>query len=172
MRKRKSFGQTYRLIPIIIGSLLIFVFICGLFILIWSIIAFLSRANVAAVQNLPVFIWLSTLFLAAGFMTLLTRGGTVFPAIFLSLITVAVSCFLASKGILSFDGVLTKLGYSLFFSVLGFTVAKLYLVFIRWRKREACQNPENSNAFFTETERFEEINLQLPDQHGFNEYRR
>jgi len=174
MPTRKSFRQTYRLFPIIVGSFIIFALICGLFILVWSAIAFLSKTDIAAAEGIPVFIWLVSLFLAAGIMTLFTRGGTVFPALFLALITVIISCFLTSEGVLSFGGVMVKLGYSLLFSILGFSFAKLFLILRRSRiikslRRKAYM--KDPSLFFEETERCGEMDLQLPDNSDFNEYK-
>ena len=172
MSKRKTFRQTYRLIPIFLGTLLIFALICGLAILIWSTIAFLSKADVETAQSLPGIIWLAALFLSAGAMTLLTRGGTVFPALFLTLITVVISCFLASEGALSFLGVMAKLGYSLLASVLGFIIAKLYLLFLRPHIKVTARGREektHESQSFEEMDLFEKMDLQLPDSSDFHE---
>lgn len=164
MSGKRSFLRTYRLIPIVIVSLLVFSAICAFAILIWGSIAFFSKANVATVQTLPKIIWLTALFLASGVMTLLTKGGTVFPALSLAFITVIISCFFVGPSLLTINGFFVKLGYSLLFSILGFVFTKLYLIIFHKSKRG--YDKLNFN-FPPEIENFDDIN-----DHGFSEYKR
>jgi hypothetical protein len=128
MARRSKFLQRYKIAPIIITSLLVFIIISCAAILIWSTIVFLGKAEVSDSPALPAIAWLLSLFLATGLMTLLTKGGTVFPALFLGLITVVLSCLLGSAEILTVGGFILKLILSLIAAIAGFTLVKLYLL--------------------------------------------
>ena len=122
---RNNFSGRYRLIPVLFGSLLIFAIICAVLILIWSLIVFLSKTPVGAGSAVPVVIWLAALAASTVLMTLFTRGGTVWPAVFLAVVSVIFSCFFATKGVVTFGGLLLKLLISLAIAVVAFIVTKL-----------------------------------------------
>lgn len=171
MGRRNSLTQTYRLVPIIIASLLIFLVIAGLAILTWSLIVFLGKNQVGEGAVLPAFIWLIGLFLSAGLMTIFTRGGTVFPALFLALITVVLSCFFAGEGVLSFGGVLLKILLSLLATAFGFSIAKLLLMMrgkISAPRRKMPIDKRSSSDIF------DDMDLSADDEEyvGFKEYHR
>ena len=122
---QNRFAKNYRLIPLLIGSLIVYAVIFCLALLIMSVIVYLSKDPIAAGSGVPVVIWLILLALATILMTALTRGGTVFPGIFLALVTTIVSCFYASAGAVTFGGVLLKLLISLLVAVIAFIAGKL-----------------------------------------------
>lgn len=167
MGERRSFWRTYRVLPIILGSLVIFALLCAVAIFIWSCVVYFTKTEVTTVQTLPAIIWLTALFLTSGIMTIFTRGGTVFPALFLALIAVTASCLLADSSLLSVGGVLIKLGCSFLFSVLGFTFAKLYIIFLApARGARRVTAPANTPQVF------DQINRNAEAESGFKEYRR
>lgn len=168
MGKRSSFWRTYRVLPIILGSLIIFALLCALAIFVWSCVVYFTKSEVATVQTLPAIIWLTALFLTSGIMTILTRGGTVFPALFLTAVAVTASCLLAEPSLLTVGGVLIKLGCSLLFAVLGFIFAKLYVIFAapaRFSGRRAATNNDTPQLF-------DQINRVSEESSSFKEYHR
>jgi hypothetical protein len=168
MGGRNSFWRTYRVLPIILGSLIIFAVLCAVAILVWSCVVYFSKSEVATIQTLPAIIWLTALFLTSGIMTILTRGGTVFPALFLTVVAVTTSCLLAEPSLLTVVGVMVKLGYSLLFAVLGFIFAKLYVIFVapaRSFSRRAAAKSDTPQLF-------DQINRSAEESSGFKEYHR
>ena len=135
IRSRRRSSSKYRIIPIIISSLIIFVILCALVILIWSIIVFANKTEVSENSAIPAIVWIIALFISSGLMTFLTKGGTVIPALFLSGITVILSALLASDGAVSAGGFILKLLVSILAAGLGFTVVKLLLMFSGRLKR-------------------------------------
>lgn len=131
----KPFTQTYRLIPVLIGSLLIFAIICFAFIILWSIGLFLTKTPDPAGTAFPAVLWLLALALSTAAMTVLTRGGTVFPALFLALLGSVLTCFFAEPGVVTFGGVLLKILLSLLVAVIAFTISKLIIRSTRYRRR-------------------------------------
>ena len=134
IRSRRRSSSKYRIIPIIISSLIIFVILCALVILIWSIIVFANKTEVSETSAIPAIVWIIALFISSG-LTFLTKGGTVIPALFLSGITVILSALLASDGAVSAGGFILKLLVSILAAGLGFTVVKLLLMFSGRLKR-------------------------------------
>ena len=130
IRSRRRSSSKYRIIPIIISSLIIFVILCALVILIWSIIVFANKTEVSETSAIPAIVWIIALFISSG-----TKGGTVIPALFLSGITVILSALLASDGAVSAGGFILKLLVSILAAGLGFTVVKLLLMFSGRLKR-------------------------------------
>lgn len=164
MSDKKGFLHTYRLFPLILGSLFLFAMISGLSILVWSFIVFINKADVGTMQTLPVLVWLAALFLSVSIMTYLTRGGTVFPALFLTVIAVSLSFYLAGDGLLTVGGALIKIFFSLLASVLGFTLTKIYTILVGSRKKTPKSKDEdnlNSTLIFE--------NMDLSNDHFFIE---
>ncbi len=170
MGKLSRFGHTYRIIPIIIASLLLFAVICCLAVLIWAIIVYLGKNEVGDGQALPAVIWLISLLLSSALMTLATKGGTVFPALFLGVIAVILSCLMAGEGLLTVGGVLLKVLLSLLAAVVGFTLAKLYLMIGGKLRAPRKKMPVGRSRA---AEIFDDMDLSQDDEYsGFKEYHR
>lgn len=165
MRRRKRSSSKYRIIPIIIGSLIIFAVLCALVILVWSIVVFASKADATEATVFPAIVWIIALFIASALMTLLTKGGTVLPALFLAGITVILSAILASEGAVTAGGFILKLLISVLAAGLGFTAAKLFLLFSgKLRRPPQKDNQELAPQLFND---FNDDN-----DPGFIEYKR
>ena len=124
MGKKKSL-KNYRLIPLLIGSMLIFALVFCVILLIWSVIVYLTREPITSASLMPDVMWLLVLAISTLLMTAFTRGGTVFPGAFMALVSTVVSCFYASPGTVTFGGILIKLLLSLITAIIFFIIGKL-----------------------------------------------
>ena len=97
----RSAFRRYRILPLILTGLLLFGLICGIGLLIWTLICY--WCNITPQLNItPKLIWLGAIFLSCGMITFLIRGGTVFPSAIVSLISAIISLFLADPANLHF----------------------------------------------------------------------
>lgn len=128
---RKSIFTRYKLLPLIGVGLAFFVVFTALALLLWGYIAYQARLDVSEAVALPAVLYLAGVFLAAALMTLLIKGGTVFPAAIVSLIAAVFSFFFVDATLLSFGGALGKALLTLVTGVLGFTLTKLYFLLRR-----------------------------------------
>ena len=128
MRRKRSFSAKYRILPIIIFSLIMFAILCAVVILIWSLVLYAGKSTVSETSAIPAIIWLVILFISSVLMTLLTRGGTVIPALLLTVITVILSAIFAEAGSVTAGGFILKLIVSALVAAAGFSVAKLFLI--------------------------------------------
>ncbi len=124
---RKSIFQTYRILPLVLAGLVFLILLVLICLLVWSLIAYYTQAPVSAEALWPRLIYLGGLFVTAALMTLLIKGGTVFPAAALSLTAAAVTLLLAGEGQATIAPALLKALLSLVAGVLGFTLAKLWV---------------------------------------------
>ncbi|MDO4581828.1 MAG: hypothetical protein Q4B96_04520 [Bacillota bacterium] len=125
-RPRRSIFSRYRIVPLITVGLLLSLLLIFTSTLIWSWSTYNARADIADAAPLtPTLIYLLSLFAAALLMTLLIRGGTVFPSLAVALIITGLSLWLAGAEELTVLGVTFKTLLSLLAAILGFTIGKL-----------------------------------------------
>ena len=127
--RRKSIFRKYNFVPLIAVGLISFFASQLILGLLFSCIAYLARVNMENAILFPTLSYIIGLLAATGLMTLLIKGGTVFPSLILAILITALTAILAGKEALSFLGILSKLSLSLIFSIVGFTAAKLYILY-------------------------------------------
>lgn len=165
MRRKNSFSRQYRIVPIILASLIIFAVLSAVIVLIWSVVVYASKATVSDASALPAIIWLVILFISSALMTLLTRGGTVIPALLLTVITVILSAILAESGTVTAGGFVLKLLISAAVAVVAFTIAKIFVILSGKspRPRRRRRQPAPAPQLFTNID---------DDDPGFIEYKK
>ena len=109
MSNRSKIFKRYRLIPMIAVGLLTMTLLCALGLLIWGIVAYFAQMNIAEQNLAPALVYLVSLFVACGFMTLLIQGGTVFPSLIVATIATVITFFLAEPETLTFLGCVLKI---------------------------------------------------------------
>ena len=154
MRRKKSFSAKYRILPIILTSLIIFAILCAVVILIWSLVLYAGKSTVSDASVIPAILWIVILFISSALMTLLTRGGTVIPSLLLTLLTVILSAIFAESGTVTAGGFILKLVVSALVAAAGFSVAKLFIICShkspqRLRRRKKTKA---TTQIFTDTE--------------------
>ncbi|MBQ6807788.1 MAG: hypothetical protein IJP07_01300 [Firmicutes bacterium] len=130
--------KKYLIFPLILTGCLILAILTLASLLIWTMLAYYGQLDPASAGGWASGLYLLLIFLSCWLMTWLIRGGTVFPAVVLSLLA-AVATFFLSQAELSFAPALLKALFSLFAGVLGFTLSKL-LVTLR-RKAKKAETP-------------------------------
>jgi|GEM_PF-6452062 len=138
--KRNSVFHTYRMAPLIATGLVALALLLLLGLLMWSLVAYYTHSPVSAAEPWPALIYLGALFLTSVLITLLVRGGTVFPSAALSLIVAVATLLLAEPESVTIGPALLKALLSLFAGVLGFTLAKL------WVRRDAIRRAARAAA--------------------------
>lgn len=138
-KQRKS-RRRYRIVPLVLFGLIS----CALFIaigcLLWSITAYISQTDVALSVGQPLLIFFIAVLLASALITLMIRGGKIFPALALAIIA-----FIANLIITNYFGAdiniassLIKLLIILFAAVFGFSIGKI-LSMILFKKKPCRQ---------------------------------
>jgi len=144
-RQKKSIFKQYRIVPLVAVGVIVMVLLYGLSLLVWTMICYLGNIE-PALNGVPAAIWLIVIFLSCGLMTLLIRGGTVFPSVVVSLAAAITACFLYPMEELLIGGILLKVFLTLITGVLGFTVVKLLIQLTNSRKKQkavpSLQEPE------------------------------
>ena len=136
MSNRSKIFKRYRLIPLIAVGLLTMTLLCALGLLIWGIVAYFAQMNIAEQNLTPALVYLVSLFVACGFMTLLVRGGTVFPSLIVATIATVITFFLAEPETLTFLGCVLKIVLSLVISTLAFSLVKGCFIMNPARRRQ------------------------------------
>ncbi len=126
-RRRKGVFGKYNFVSLIAVGFIGF-FISQLLLgAVFSIVSFAARIDPDASAFLPAMIYIAGLLAASAFITLLIKGGTVWPCLILAILVTAATAALAGSEALTFWGVSKKLLISLLIATVGFTVAKLYI---------------------------------------------
>ncbi|MBR5429954.1 MAG: hypothetical protein IK116_05450 [Firmicutes bacterium] len=123
----KSIANRYRLLPLICVGALVMIALVLLFLLLWAFAAYGGQRDPAA-NGMGALIYFGSVFIACMVMTLLIRGGTVFPSAILALLATFATVFLAPDGA-GFGKVLLKIIVTLLVAAAGFAVAKLLSIF-------------------------------------------
>jgi len=134
-RQRKS-RKRYRIVPLVLFGLIC----CALFIVIgcfiWSIIAYFTQTDVALSVGQPLLIFFIAVLLSSALITLMIRGGKVFPVLAL-----AVIAFITNMIITNYLGVninitsaLLKLLIILLAAVFGFSSGKTLSILLYKKK--------------------------------------
>lgn len=134
----KSIFKKYRLLPLVGVGLASLVLLVGLSLLLWTAIAFKGNFDLSQRATAPLLIYLGAIFLSCCLMTLLIRGGTVFPSALLGLAAGATALILAPAGAAPGQLIL-KLLISLAVALAGFTLTKLY-----FRQRRPRRPPKEA----------------------------
>lgn len=135
-----SIFHKYRIVPLVLAGLVFLALLVGVCLLLWSLIAYYSHSETIETSAVPIIIYLGAVFLSSGVMTLLIKGGTVFPAAALSLIAAIATLFIAEPGSVGFGPALLKVLLTLVAGVLGFTLAKL------WVQRDSSRRSSKAAA--------------------------
>ena len=120
----KSITKKYRLLPLIGVGALVFIILVLLSLLIWSVAAYGGQRDPSQSGGTAAFVYLAAVFISCAVMTLLIRGGTVFPSAILGLAAAIVSLLLAPAPV-GFGKILFKILMTLLIAAAGFAVAKL-----------------------------------------------
>lgn len=128
IKRFTSIFRVYRIIPLVLAGLAFLALLIVVCLLIWSMVAYYSHSPVTAEGALPIVIYLGAVFITAALMTLLIRGGTVFPAVAVSVIAAAATLFLAEPETVKFGPALLKILLTLLSGAAGFTLAKLWVI--------------------------------------------
>jgi len=125
-RQRKS-RKRYRIVPLVLFGLIC----CALFIaigcFIWSITAYFTQTDVALSVGQPLFIFFIAVLLSSALMTLIIRGGKIFPVLALAVIAFIVNLIITNYlGVnINITSALLKLLIILLAAVFGFSAGKI-----------------------------------------------
>lgn len=136
MAKKSSIFAQYRIFPLILAGAVILALLTVVLLSIWTLVAYLGHQDLSQAGALASGLYLLLLFVSCFLMTRLIRGGTVFPALALSLLAAVATFFLSGQKLLFFPA-LGKILLSLIAGILGFILAKL--IFIRKRQQRRLQ---------------------------------
>ena len=125
-----SRSNQYRMIPLFLASLVIFAAFSAIAILLWSVILFLGKTPFEEIGGFPTVMWIIVLALSTALITRITRGGTVFPPLFLAVVSSVVTCFFASDGTVTAGGIVLKILISLLAAIIAFIITKLLIMFL------------------------------------------
>jgi len=131
MNRKRSIFQKYRILPLLAVGIVFIILYTALGLLIWTLTAYTSQTDPQTQTFFPAFLYLSSIFLACCIMTALIKGGTVFPAAILAVAAAIATFILSDSSLLTFGSGFLKALLSLLVGVLGFTLTKLYFIFLR-----------------------------------------
>ncbi len=120
----KSIRKRYRLLPLICTGALVFIAFVLFALLIWAFAAYGGQRDPSQSKGVAAFIYLFAVFISCGVMTMLIRGGTVFPSAALGVLACLLTIIIAPAGA-PFGRILLKLILTLIFAAAGFALAKL-----------------------------------------------
>lgn len=136
MGKRNTIFQTYRILPLVLTGCLVLAALTLITVLIWTLIAYFGHLDPTIAGGVASTIHLLLVFFSCAIITWLIRGGTVFPAVILSLLA-AIATFFLSDHAIRFGPAFGKILLTLIAGIAGFSIAKLlYPLYKRTRKKK------------------------------------
>ena len=96
--------------------------------LVWAYFIYIRQGYIIGQGALPLIIFFGAIFLSSSLITVLGRGGAIFPALLFALLVNVASWLLSQLPVLPLGGLLLKLGLSLLSAAAGFTVTKLLIL--------------------------------------------
>lgn len=118
-RRRKP---KYRLIPLIILGIIIYVALVLVLGLILGSVAYFAKFNLENAIIVPFIIFQISLFISGLFVSILTRGKTIIPTFFMTVILLAFSFYMSEN--ITTKGILLKTAISLAVLLITFMIAK------------------------------------------------
>lgn len=124
----------YRNVALALTGLVLYALFILIGSLIWGASVYMGEADAVNYTGWPLAIYLLAVFLASFLITLLSRGGTIYPSFALALAAAALAILLSGEATIVFSGVLLKLLLSIVAATVGFSVGKIIALW-RWRRR-------------------------------------
>ncbi len=125
--KRRRTLKKIRILPLVTLGLINCALIIAFGCLIWSIIAYFGKVDVTRSIGGPLIIFFIAVLISSAFITLIIRGGNIFPAF-----TLAIIAFIANLVIINNFGIdicistaLLKLFIILLAAIIGFSIGKI-----------------------------------------------
>ncbi|MCL1905476.1 MAG: hypothetical protein FWG06_00535 [Clostridiales bacterium] len=111
-----------------IAGMCCYAVLIGLAALTWGYTVYSRQGYIEGGGLLPLYIFLVAVFLSSCLITMLARGGAIFPALLFSLLANGASFLLAGVSPPPVNALLLKAGISLLTAAAAFTITKLFIV--------------------------------------------